>query len=506
MAATSRPIRGMAVLGLSLDPDSSVPLYDQIYSYLRKAVLSGQLGPGSRLPSSRLLAEEIGCSRNTVKMAFDQLQAEGYLVGKSRSGTYVSAVLPENLLSTYVPEYDNVKRPAITPRLSRDGLSLVSLKKCRDSTHRAFALGDPDFYHFRFDVWGRILSRIWKNPPTAMLRLQDPMGFLPLREAIAEHLKTARGINCHLDQIMITDGASGAMRFLTSLLVDPGDGIIIEDPTNPEIRGAMSVSGGRIIPQAVDSEGMTIPKSVRRHGQTRLMFVTPSHQFPLGYVMSLKRRLELLDWADQADVMILEDDYDSEFRYTGRPISPLKALDEVGRVIYIGSFSKTSFTTMRLGYIVYPEGLVDAACAARGVCGLPTSMIAQPAMAEFLREGYLFRHIRKMRTLYSARLNAIREASIKYFDGLLTLLPCETGMYVVTKLSDDLVNKVSDIEAAKRIEAAGVVTRPLSPFYLDSPQLSGLLLGFAAFRREEIFSAAEKLAAALANKTDKLNL
>ncbi|WP_282604858.1 PLP-dependent aminotransferase family protein [Pelagibius sp. Alg239-R121] len=495
------------LLALDLDRKSKMPLHRQLYDQIREAVLTGRLAPGARLPSSRTLASELGCSRNTAVTAFDQLLSEGYLAGQVGSGTYISHVLPEDLLSLSgahrrgrqqdVPEQKVARRRG----LSKRGEVLAAFPRGRRISTRAFAPGVPELDLFPFDVWARLLGRVWRRPSEALKRHGDHAGYEPLRRAIADYLRTARGLACDWRQILITSGAQQGLDLVARTLLDPGDPVWFENPGYTGLRGPLFAAGAEAVPLPVDEEGISVAAGRARSPQARMAIVAPSHQYPLGITMSLARRLELLAWAREADAWIVEDDYDSEYRYEGRPLSALQSLDDAdnGRVVYLGSFSKVMFPSLRLGYIVVPEDLIEPMGCARGTLDDHPTAITQPALAAFISEGHFAAHVRRMRVLYAARQAVLLEAIRTDLEGLLDAQPDEAGLHIVAYLSKDLARRMSDQEAADRAAAAGLAVSPLSRYYDGKPDRCGLMLGYAAVPEDEIRLAVKKLARVLSD-------
>ncbi|HSG91683.1 MAG TPA: PLP-dependent aminotransferase family protein, partial [Pseudomonadales bacterium] len=349
------------LLSLRLDADSAEPLHRQLCDGLRDAVLAGNLPPGRRLPSSRALAKELGCARNTVLNAYEQLQSEGYLESRRGSGSFVSPVLPETLLVPVQVLPGNAERTAAGPlRLSRRGAGLAATRAPARTAGPAFMLGMPDLAAFPFDRWGRLLGSLWRRPEPAVLGSRDPAGLPALRSAIARHLNAVRGLRCSAEEVLVTSGSQQGLDLVARLLLDPGDRALIEDPGYTGLRGPLASAGLELVPVPVDADGMRVEDGLERAADARLAVVAPSHQYPLGTTLSLGRRLRLLDWARSGDGWILEDDYDSEYRYAGRPLTALRGLDAerapgTERVLYLGSFSKVMFPGLRLGYLVVPR-------------------------------------------------------------------------------------------------------------------------------------------------------
>ena len=503
---TRRSRRGAAaLLPLSLDKNDAEPLYRQLYGQLRLAVLDGRIAPGTRLPSSRALAEELTCSRNTVVNAYEQLLYEGYLEGAIGSGTYVSSELPDGMLT--VTPAARATRDAAPPRgpsLSRRGAALAAVTREGRRHGGAFVTSVPDVREFPFEVWGRLLGRIWRRPDDGLIRHGPSQGYPPLRRAIAAYLRAVRGLVCEPEQVFIASGAQQGLDLAARLLLDPGDPVWFEEPGYLGLRGALVAAGARLVPVPVDDEGLSVADGRALEPRARLAAVTPSHQYPLGVTMSLSRRLALLDWAAEAGAWILEDDYDSEYRYAGRPLAALQGLEASrsngaagARVIYAGTFSKVMFPALRLGYLVVPPDLVEMVTRARGSLDDYPSTVAQPALAAFIEEGHFAAHIRRMRRLYAARQDCLLQALERHCAGLLTARPDPAGLHLIADLAPDLAARLDDRAASARAAAQGVHAPALSTYFIGEAPRQGLMLGYAAVPEQEIEAGARRLASAL---------
>lgn len=478
----------------------SAPLYRQIYEAVRRSILIGELTRGAKVPGSRMLAKELGVSRMTVVNAYDQLFAEGYLEGKTGAGTYVASTLPEAMLRVDVlssPQRKAIAKPG-DHTLSRRGkwLASTSITKLRvqpDGNNYAFQNGVPALDEFPFKVWSQLASRRWRNPPRELLGYGDPAGYRPLRETIAAHLRSTRAVQCDADQVIIVAGSQQAVDLTARILLDPDDVVWVEDPCYPGARNALLAAGAKVVSIPVDDEGFDLATALQRSGKARLVYVTPSHQFPLGVTMSLSRRLMLLEWARRSGALIIEDDYNSEFRYAGRPLASLQGLDDDGRVIYVGTFSKTIFPSLRLGCIVVPKGLIEAFTAARALVDRHSPSLDQAMLADFIDEGHFTRHIRKMRSLYAERQHVLVEAAQKYLPGLLEVAPAAAGMHLVGWLP----SKISDRAASEKAASCGVEAAPLSAYSANLLQRGGLVLGYAAVNAQQIKTGVRRLAQAL---------
>ena len=428
--------------------------------------------------------------------AYDQLLAEGYLKGHIGSGTFVSRELPDDLLS--IPE--NAKGVSSTSgwtnTLSTRGERLASIQistRLHPDRPRAFRMGLPDIESFPFRSWWRLLSRYWRNPSQALLEYPHPAGYKPLRSAISSYLRASRGVRCSEEQVLVANGSQQALNLTAQVLLNEGDVAWIEDPGYLGAWGALQGSGAQLVPVPIDSRGLDIQAGSAKSPRAKIVCVTPSRQYPLGVTMVLSRRLELLDWARQAEAWVVEDDYDSEYRYKGLPISALQGLDTDGRVIYIGTFSKVLFPSLRLAYLVVPRDPVDAFTAARALMDMGTSVMEQAALADFISEGHFARHIRRMRTSYAVRQATLIDAANRKLDGLMEVSPADAGMHLVGWLPAG----VDDDKASQSIAAQGIDAQPLSAFSIEPLDRGGLLLGYTGVKEDEIRGAVRKMAQGL---------
>ena len=486
--------RVSAVLGmLSLERDGGVALQRQLYAALREAILAGRLPPGTRLPSTRTLAGDLGAARNTVVGAFEQLAAEGYVEARVGDGTRVAAVLPETLLHA---RRAHVQQPAGlgAPELSRRGRAIVAARRpLPDVGRRAFQPGLPALEEFPRETWARLVARRSRVPARGSLGYGHPAGLPPLRQAIAAYVGAARGVTCAAEQVIVVAGAQAGLDLACRLLLDAGDAAWMEEPGYLGARGALLAAGAQPVPVAVDAEGIDVDAGRRAGRPARLVYVTPSHQFPLGVTMTLARRLALLAWAAEAGAWVLEDDYDSEYRYAGRPIAAMQGLDPAGRVVYAGTFSKTMFPALRAGYLVVPPGLVDAFGAAVRLTGHQVPAAEQAALADFIAEGHFASHVRRMRALYAGRREHLVAALRRRLSGLLEVVPSEGGM----QLAATLATGVDDAAASRAAAGEGLVAPPLSMYHLGARRRRGLHLGYASVREREIVPAVDRLSRAL---------
>ena len=484
--------RDLPFPALALDPAAARPLHRQIYFAIRAVILDGRLKPGARLPASRTLAADLGVSRNTVMTAFEQLRAEGYIDGRVGAGSFIPADLPDETPRPSARKADaGSGRPG--PRaISARGVMLVGLKH-RGSQPRPFSPGLPELEQFPFRDWARLLARRWRRPHRAFLVGGEPGGYRPLCEAVADYLAMARAVFCKADQVIITSGAQQALDLAARVLIDPDDPVWMEEPGYPPTGAVLRAAGARVVPVPVDDEGLSVAAGHREEPSPRLICVSPSHQYPQGVTMSLGRRLELLECARAIDGVVIEDDYDSEYRYAGRPLAALQGLDGDGRVIYLGTMSKVMFPGLRIGYMVVPEHLVDAFLAVRAMVDAHPSSIAQAALADFITEGFLGAHIRRMRQLYGERQAALIEACHERLGARLTLTPAAAGMHLVARLAPG----TDDRRVAARAAEAGVEAPALSGYYQGPPTARGLLLGYAGVDARAMQRAVERLAGVL---------
>jgi GntR family transcriptional regulator/MocR family aminotransferase len=473
-------------------PMEDVTLYQALYSHMRTAILSGELKGGMKLPSTRALAEELNISRNTVLNAYRQLLAEGYLEGREGSGTFVASVLPESLLTVSDPSKPKTtsQRPAESPRplFAEHARAQIAVAQppSNGKLPRPFLAEAPALDAFPYKLWSRLILRQTRRLPINSFAYQDSAGYRPLREAIAAHITVSRQVHCTPEQVMIVPGSQGALDLATRMLVNAGGAVWIEDPGYPGARGAFLGSGANVVSVPVDEEGLMVETGIRRAPKARLVYITPSHQFPLGVTMSISRRLALLDWAKRANAYILEDDYDSEFRFAGHPLASLQGLDSAERVIYIGTFSKVLFPSLRIGYMVLPMQLIDAFLKVRRLIDIHSPMLEQAVLADFIAEGHYIRHLRRMRILYAERRSALLEATKNL---PLQMFAPEAGIHCVAWLPDG----INDRELTNQAKEYALELTPISAFRIEHPVRSGLLLGYGGYSVPEIKKAAKRL-------------
>ncbi|WP_149539938.1 MocR-like pyridoxine biosynthesis transcription factor PdxR [Siccirubricoccus phaeus] len=474
---------------IALDRASGVPALRQVYLGIRQAVLEGRLPPGARLPASRALAARLGLARNTVVAAYDQLLAEGIIEGRVGAGSFVSRDLPKE---PEPPPAPGLAAPAAAASLPPAARRFAAALPATGSTAAAACnTGRTSWDPRTAQLWRSLTLRHLQAPSLAMLGYADPRGSAGLREAIAAYLRAARAVRCAPEQIVVTAGAQQAIDLVLKVLVEPGDQAWVEDPCYPAVRAALGAARAALVPVPVDAQGLVVAEGVAAAPQARLAYVTPSSQYPLGVVLSMARRLELLGWARQAGAFVVEDDYDSEFRYAGRPLAALQGIDDAGRVIYIGTFSKVLFPGLRLGYAVLPPALVEPVLGARLLSDWHPPALVEGVVTDFIAEGHFAQHLRRMRQRYRAARDVL-VAALQGIPGLAAEAP-EQGMKLVARLAPGF----RDTEVAAAAARRGVIARAVSPMYLAAPPLQGLMLGFTGHEPAALRRAAREIAACL---------
>ncbi|HWC65846.1 MAG TPA: PLP-dependent aminotransferase family protein [Thermoanaerobaculia bacterium] len=479
---------------LSVDRASGKPLYRQIYEGYRDAVVERRLRAGQRLPSTRSLAVELGISRLAVLSAFEQLVAEGYFESRSGSGTFVARAVPDEALRPRAgsPRGDPAMRHGTRRVSSRAEAFGRRLPTPWWRGRGAFAIGEPPVDRFPARIWSRLAARHSRDGGR-LLRGEGPMGLGALRVAVAEYVRTARAVRCEAEQVMIVGGSQQALDLAVRVLLDENDSAWIEEPGYFGVKSVLALAGAKAVPVPVDEEGIDVAAGIARSPKARAVFVTPSHQFPLGVTMSAGRRLQLLDWARDAGAWIVEDDYDSEYRYGNLPIASLQGLDRDARVVYVGTFTKILFPALRLGYIVLPPDLVPVFTRVRPTMDFYSPIFAQAVLADFLREEHFARHVRRMRIVCRERRAALAAALGRELGGELSVLGDEAGMYLTAELSE----RRDDRAIALRAADDGLWTAPLSEAYAGEPRRSGLILGYGGTPAERIDAAVARLRRAL---------
>jgi GntR family transcriptional regulator/MocR family aminotransferase len=512
-ARTARRRGGGRLPLITIDSRTQLPLYEQIYRDLREQVTSGQLRAGARLASTRALAEALGISRFTVVSAMERLLAEGYLTTRHGSGTFVVDILPEHRMrpvrSASHPRTDGTdsRAPAMSQRGAALSAVVITGPRLETNEPRPFRPRRPSLDMFPLRLWARLVRREWKTYRHQHLDYGEPAGYRPLREAIAEHISVARGVRCEPHQVIVTSGAQQAFDLLFRLLVDPGDKVWIEDPGYLDVRAALIGAGADLVPVPVDENGIDVAEGIRRAAGAKLVVVSPSHQYPTGATLSATRRAAILDWARHAGAWVVEDDYDSYFRYRGRPISALQRFDQEGvsshgfapRVLYVGTFSKTMFPSLRLGFCIVPSSLVDAVANARAIADRNSPIADQAALAAFIADGHYDRHLRRARLVYQERYDAMRFFFKRELDGAVTLAPATAGTHLIGWLQER--GSFNSENAARRVSQAAtledLVVFPLSRYALERLDRDGLVLGYGGLTPRRIAAGAKRLARAI---------
>jgi len=503
-----RPIRKAAPLGLVLDPDASVPMHRQIGEQVRRAILERRLAPGQRLPSSRLMASELDVARGTVLLAMDQLVAEGYVVAQAASGLSVANDLPDEMLTAPrgqpagPPANDGAGTSALSRRARtalRDAMPTFGFEEAP----LAFPTGQPDREAFPFALWARLLEREWRQPSWVVASALHPFGHAGLRAAIADYLGAARGFACTPASIVVTTGVRQSLSLLAWLVLNPDEAAWIEEPGFVGTREALALASVRAVPVPIDESGFTVERAIAAAPQAKLAVVAPAHQFPLGTMLGLQRRLELLSWAERHEGWIAEDDFDGEYRYAGRPLAPLRALDRSGRVAYLASFSKLLFPALRLSYVVLPTALVPAAEKRMTAEAARPSLLGQGALARFIADGHLAAHLRRTRLLYAARQEALIAGLERHLARWLVSARDSGGMHLIAQPVAAIAPIFDDRAVAAAAARAGITVSPLSACYAGRRRRHGLILGYAGTPERAIDPACATLARVLHASTGR---
>ena len=467
---------------ITLDAQSETPLYRQISVWFQRAILAGQLQPGQRVPSTRALAKALRVSRIPVLSAYELLIAEGYFQPFVGAGTCVSQSIPDAMCraerdgppSAGSPVESGTKRVVSRRAAGIKGSVLAWLGQCGGCT---------DLDHFPIGIWSRLINRHARKISRGIMGYGDPMGYAPFREAVAEYLGAFRAVTCDPSQILVTTGAQQGLLISALTLLDPKEEVWIEEPGYPGTQLALQAADARLVLVPVDAEGLIVERGIEMAKRARAAFVAPSHQFPLRTTMSAARRIELLGWAARAGAWIVEDDYDSEFRYCGNPLASLQGIDTDGRVIYVGTLTKVMFPSLRLGYIVVPKDLVSHFLNIRNATDtFATSVLSQMAMTDFMREGHFSRHIKRTRAVYMERRRALAAAIATRADGLLEVAGDDAGMFVLALLPPG----IDDTEVVSRARQAGIRANALSQCYIGRPARGGLQLDYANCNPKDI--------------------
>jgi len=466
-----------------LDTKLSIPLYQQLHSKLREAILKGVLPAGNRLPATRAMARRHNISRNTVLTAYEQLIAEGYLETQTGAGTFVCATLPDSLIMTTSPQ------PVPTQH-----------KKEHTKSKDHLTPGSPAINQFPKSVWARLVSRAWRNANNSLLTHDDPQGYAPLRVAIAKYLHASRGVVATADQVLIVAGLQQGLKLIIDGLMEKPSTVMLEEPGYPGMYKTARMSQAKIIPVPIDENGATVPNQHDHNKHpSNLLVISPSRQYPLGLTMPISRRLELLAWAQETNSLILEDDYDSEFRYAGKPLTALQGIDGGDRVIYGGSFSKSVFPALRLGYLIMPPALVEPITRYRSAVDSFPSIMPQLALTSFIEEGHFARHIRQLHKTHAHRQALFCSAFNKHLSHWFDLTYADTGLHLMAVAKNDY--QFDDITMAKHAKHCGLAASPLSITYHSTKSKHGLLFGFANIEEQKIDSALQQFSGYMPKET-----
>ena len=490
---------------LRIDGRKTLPLFRQIYDQIRTAILQGELKTGDRVPSSRELVHRLGISRTTVVTALDMLISEGYLATRHGSGTFVASDVPDQPVSLKPATGDDSNLPIHHHEnlLSEFGDSLRACNRHLWYEGRPAPLcpGEPALDLFPTKIWSKIVRRVWKSIAPSDLSYGEPAGYAPLRNQIAEYLRSHRGVNCDASQVVIVSGTQQAIDVVARIALEPGDKVLFENPGYLSAASAFENQRAELIALPVDDLGAAIRQVSKQDQDAKLVYVTPSHQYPLGVTMSIERRLELIDWAQRNDVLILEDDYDSEYRYGQKPLPCLQGLGNDSRTVYVGSFSKVICPAIGIGYAIVPPWMIAPVENALRLISRPPSQTEQIVVSEFIREGHFVRHIRRMRKSHALRQACLVDALDKKVSPWCQVIGNSAGLHCTLTLKG---RNPKDTYLVERLLKQGVITRPLSNYYLPDTlpkgRLNGLILGFASSTESQIRRAVTKIQRVLEKK------
>ena len=471
-------------LVITLDRTSSPPIYQQLAEELRQAVLRGRLKPNQKLPPSRVLASSLEISRATVTQSYEQLVSEGYFEARQGAGTFVCAQLPDEYLQPESIERCS-SNPSELTTLSRFGTDLLAFNQLaipEPQDEISFRYGDPAADQFPITLWRRLLSRHCDNFLALAGYSPDAAGHFPLRVAIADYLGRSRAVQCQAEQVIIVSGSQQALDLISRLTINPGDWVAIEEPGYLGARYCFQGQGAKVQAVTVDAEGLNMDALNQCHQFFKLLYVTPSHQFPTGVTLSLSRRLALLQWAQQTETLILEDDYDSQYRYGDRPIPALQGLDQNGTVIYVGTFSKILFPSLRIGYLVVPPAWIPLVGRAKWLCDRQSPLLEQYALTDCIVEGHFERHIRRMRHLYNQRRHVLVNTLKQCFGSRVTIFGENAGIHLMAKIETPLPDDIV-IQKAKRLGVGLISARGN---YLTTPKSGEFIFGYAQLNEHQI--------------------
>ncbi len=488
-----KQLEEIPLVGIKLLPGLKKPLYQQLYEQLRIAILEKRFGGGKKLPGTRALAASLGLSRNTVNLAYEQLMIEGYIQGEIGAGSFITENLPEKML---IPKAGisykghNKNFNLINFNIGSDALNF-SKKNSMLEDVKPFRNGVPALSEFPFDAWTKISNRVWRNLHPKFLSYGDTAGFKQLRIAIADYLKTYRAVNCTFEQILIVNGSQQGLDLIGRVFLNKKNKVWIEDPGYSGARISFLSTGAKLYPVPLTKEGIDLDFAVKNYPSPALVYTTPSHQYPLGYTMSISVRLKLLEWAKANGTWIIEDDYDSEFRYSGNPLQSLQGLDASSNVIYLGTFSKVLFPGLRLGYLVLPsQELMEQFIAAKTITDRQTSIIEQIIVSIFIEEGYFTKHLRRMRMLYKERQEFLISEINNELNSVVNVKKDDAGMHLIGWLNTNINEKKVSEELIKN----NIYINSLSGYSMKFKMQAGLILGYTAFDKKTIHNGIQKMA------------
>ena len=482
-------------LAIYLDYTSATPLYRQLTEAIRLAVLEGRLQPNQKLPSSRSLAKSLAISRSTVTQSYEQLESEGYLETRRGSGTYICHQIPDEWFNSQPiePVTNKKSKDLILSQFGKRLTDIGSLTASKLDADINFRYGNPAIAYFPIQQWRKLLTRYCDNSPALLDYTADPAGHFPLRREIANYLKRSRAICCTPEQIIIVNGSQQALNLIARLTLDPGDWVAIEDPGYLGARHCFTAQSANLEPIPVNDEGLDVESLVRCDRSFKLIYVTPSHQFPTGVTLTLKQRIALLQWAQSKGTLIIEDDYDSEYRYREQPIPALQGMDKTQLVIYIGTFSKTMFPSLRIGYLVVPQSWISLVSKAKWLCDRTVPLLEQYALTDWIAEGHFERHLRRMRQLYNSRRQVLVGALKRHLDNRITIIGANAGIHMMVKIKTSLSDRIVIQQAA----AAGVGLVSAREYYLKPRHKKEFIFGYARLEAAEIEQGVLRLSQAL---------
>jgi GntR family transcriptional regulator/MocR family aminotransferase len=478
-----KQIEELPLVAIHLNFKLKIPLYKQLYTALRGAILSGNLKGGQKLPGTRTFSNELKISRNTVVLAFEQLMIEGYIKGRVGAGTYVTNDIPGKFLFKNQPVQKNtIKLSPFKPVKKLGDLDLIRRNISEDKII-PFQTGLPALEDFPFSTWVKLINKTGSYFPFLQFGYKDSTGYKPLKDAIANYLQTYRAVNCSSGQILIINGSQQGLDLISRVMLKKGNNVLVEDPCYFGTTASLLSSEVKVHPTPVDNEGIDIDYAEKKYPEPDFIYTTPSHQFPLGSTMSISRRLKLLEYANKNNAWIIEDDYDSEFRYSGSPLPSLQGMDKFGRVIYLGTFSKVLFPGLRLGYLVLPASeMMEPFAIVKSITDRQSPAFEQIVLSKFIEEGHFTKHIRKMRILYKERRDFLIEEIKKEFNGSLEVKLSGAGMHLVAWLPEGY----NDKKISKIALQNNLLVYPVSEYKIKFNQKPGLILGYTAFNQNRL--------------------